>query len=171
MTEGLSRKIEVRAEHKTSVTRMLNQIDGILAEETPDVSKLSQLKQSLQEKLETLKLLDGEILELVEEDDIITEIEAADPFKEGIYASMIKIEKYTAMATPTTPPPSPAPHATSSRDRDHVKLPKLTLHPFNGKMTQWTNFWESYESAIHNNANLSDVDKFKVAGKKINFRA
>ena len=103
---------------------MLNQIDGILAEETPDVSKLSQLKQSLQEKLETLKLLDGEILELVQEDDIITEIEAAYSFKEGIYVSMIKIEKYTAMAMPTTPP-SVTPWVTHSRDRDRMKPPKL----------------------------------------------
>ena len=41
-----------------------------------------------------------------------------------------------------------------------MKLPKLTLSTFNGEMTQWTTFWESYESAIHNNADLSDVDKF-----------
>ena len=54
MAEGLSRRIEVRAEHKASVTRMLNQIDGILAEEPPDVSKLSQ---SLEEKyIEVLRL-------------------------------------------------------------------------------------------------------------------
>ena len=41
-----------------------------------------------------------------------------------------------------------------------MKLPKLTLRPFNGEMTQWTSFWESYESAIHNNKDLSDIDKF-----------
>ena len=89
MAEGLARKKRIRAGHKASATRMLNQIDGLLAEEAPDVSKLSQLKLSLQEKLETLKLLDGEILELIEEDSLATEIEAADSFKEGIYASMI----------------------------------------------------------------------------------
>ena len=41
-----------------------------------------------------------------------------------------------------------------------MKLPKLTLRPFNGEMTQWTTFWESYESSIHLNKDLSDIDKF-----------
>ena len=41
-----------------------------------------------------------------------------------------------------------------------VKLPKLTLRSFNGDITKWTSFWDSYESAIHNNGNLSDIDKF-----------
>ena len=85
MAEDLARKKRIRAGHKASATRMLNQIDGILADSTPDVSKLSQLKLSVQEKLETLKLLDGEILELVG-DDLVTEIKTADSFKEGIYA-------------------------------------------------------------------------------------
>ena len=41
-----------------------------------------------------------------------------------------------------------------------MTLPKLTLRQFNGKMTQWTTFWETYESAIHNNKDLSDIHKF-----------
>ena len=41
-----------------------------------------------------------------------------------------------------------------------MKLPKLTLRQFNGEMTQWTTVWESYGSAIHNNNDLSDIDKF-----------
>ena len=160
MAEGLARKKRIRAGHKASVTRMLNQIDGLLTEKVTDVSKLSQLKLSLQEKLETFKLLDGEILELIKEDNLATEIEAADSFKEGIYASMIKIDKCSAATTVPTPPPTLHPHVTASRDRDRVKLPKLTLRPFNGEMTQWTTFWESNEPAIHNNKDLLDIDKF-----------
>ena len=114
MAEGLARKKRIRAGHKTSATRMLNQIDGLLAEEAPDVSKLSQLKLSLQEKLETLKLLDWGILELIEEDSLATEIEAADSFKEGIYASMIKINKCSAATATPTPPPTPHPRVTAS---------------------------------------------------------
>ena len=41
-----------------------------------------------------------------------------------------------------------------------VKLPKLTLRLFTGDITKWTTFWECYESAIHNNEELSDIDKF-----------
>ena len=38
--------------------------------------------------------------------------------------------------------------------------PKLTLNKFEGDITTWTSFWDAYESAVHNNAALSDVDKF-----------
>ena len=41
-----------------------------------------------------------------------------------------------------------------------VRLPKLTIHPFDGDITKWISFWDSFESAIHNNGGLSEVDKF-----------
>lgn len=43
---------------------------------------------------------------------------------------------------------------------ERVKLPKLTLPRFNGDVMKWTMFWDSYESAVHDNDQLSDVDKF-----------
>ena len=41
-----------------------------------------------------------------------------------------------------------------------VRLPKLTIQPFDGNVTLWTSFWDSYDSAIHQNTGLSGVDKF-----------
>ena len=45
-----------------------------------------------------------------------------------------------------------------------VKLPKITLPHFKGNPIYWTAFWDSYESAVHLNDALSDVDKFKYLG-------
>ena len=42
----------------------------------------------------------------------------------------------------------------------HIKLPKLSLKKFNGELTKWTTFWDTFESAVHNNPVLSNVDKF-----------
>ena len=41
-----------------------------------------------------------------------------------------------------------------------MKLPKISLPRFGGDPVKWTSFWDSYQSAIHNNDGLSDVDKF-----------
>ena len=41
-----------------------------------------------------------------------------------------------------------------------IKLPKLTIRHFEGDVTRWTTFWESYNLAIHANTSLSDMDKF-----------
>ena len=49
----------------------------------------------------------------------------------------------------------------SSSNSVKVKLPKLSLPHFNGNPTQWTTFWESFESTIHNNTDLSSIDKLK----------
>jgi len=40
------------------------------------------------------------------------------------------------------------------------RLPKLVLPEFNGEVTNWQTFWDTFESAIHNNPSLADVQKF-----------
>ena len=49
---------------------------------------------------------------------------------------------------------------TDDPTRDHtsrVKLPKLTPRKFNGVLTRWLTFWDSFKSSIHNNRELLDV--------------
>jgi len=167
MAEGLARKKRIRAEHKASATQTLTKVEEALvaaAERTEefDASKLSQLKLSLQEKLEVLRQLDAEILELTDKEGLVDEIEQADLFKEGIYIALVRIEKATAIAaTPIAPPTPRASTETPTEPIERrVKLPKLSLKSFNGDITTWTTFWDSYESAIHSNTSLSDIDKF-----------
>ena len=75
---------------------------------------------------------------------------------------MVRID--SQMTVPVTSESAPSavdtPHSPAAPRGNRIKLPKLTLRPFNGDVTTWTTFWDSYESAIHNNDNLSDIDKF-----------
>ena len=41
-----------------------------------------------------------------------------------------------------------------------VKLPKLVPKTFNGDLTKWEAFWNTFESSIHLHPTLSAVDKF-----------
>ena len=52
-----------------------------------------------------------------------------------------------------------------------VRLPKLTIKPFNGKLTAWTPFWDSFNSAIHANPDLSKVDKFNYLRSMVSHSA
>ena len=92
MADGLARKKRIRAGHRGSATRILNQLDTLVAAEETDLARLAQLRLSLEEKLETLKLLDSEILDLTE-DDLEEEIQQADTFKDGIYSAMVKMDR------------------------------------------------------------------------------
>ena len=50
--------------------------------------------------------------------------------------------------------------ATRSTRETRIRLPKLELKRFNGELTNWMAFWDSFEAAIHHNDELSSVDKF-----------
>lgn len=163
-TAALQKKKHVRAGHRGSATKAIGRAEAQLSSTVPDVDKLSQLKLTLSEKLETLKILDTEILDMVDEGDMVNEIEQADEFKEGVYAILVKIERILSPPPATGSAPvtraliaDPSP-STSGGGR--VKLPKLTISPFGGDLTKWMPFWESYCVAIHDNPSLSKTEKF-----------
>lgn len=53
------------------------------------------------------------------------------------------------------------PQARVSLQTSHYhKLPKLTLPTFNGDQLMWQTFWDTYETTVHNNPHLSDIEKF-----------
>lgn len=163
----LARKKKVRASHKSSATRMVSKVEDLVSSaDTTDTSKLNQLNMSLREKLEEIKVLDGDILSLVEDSELENEIAQADLYKERLYSTLILIEKATrpraavSTVTPSTSSTTTGPPAPSSTHINKVRLPKLTIKPFNGKLTAWPPFWDSFKSAIHENPDLSKVDKF-----------
>ena len=114
MAEGLAKKKRIRAGHRASATRTLTKVNEALTAETSDESKLQQLKLTLEEKPGTVKLLDDEIINLIEEDALATEIEQADDYKTDIYAALVKIDKALKLislaATPTPAPTSSPTH-------------------------------------------------------------
>lgn len=67
MSAKITKKKRVRSGHRLAATNMIRRIEEILAAETTDFEKLSQLKLTLTEKLENLKTLDTELLDLIDE--------------------------------------------------------------------------------------------------------
>lgn len=45
-------------------------------------------------------------------------------------------------------------------ENSFVKLPRINISTFNGDCSEWLDFWNSYEVAIHNNDSLSNIEKF-----------
>ena len=164
----LEKKKNVRRGHKGSATKLIGRINTALAASPADEDKLRQLKLSLTDKLQVLKILDDDIVEATPEDELAREIEQADEAREEIHLALTKLERALrpfAPAPPTVVPrtvadpvaaiaPTPAPTSLA------VKLPKLTLQPFNGEITHWTSFWDSFKASVHDNTTLSPVDKF-----------
>ena len=109
--------------------------------------------------------MDAEIVDLTEDEAALTdEIEQADSYKETIFSALIKADKLLKHP-PTTPPTPitatpPTLTGTPAAKANAVRLPKLHLRHFNGDLTKWTGFWESFEAAVDSNLDLSNIEKF-----------
>ena len=188
----LARKKKTRSGHRASITRLVNQAATAMEAEDIDTDQLLLTRQMLVEKVETLKVLDGEMAELVPEEELEEEIQRADEYKERVYGVLAKLNKALGPITaplptvvartetsPTvrrplpvaeTSPPVTEPRtvptethptlvATTSTTA-RVKLPKISLPHFRGNLMRWPTFWDSFNSAVHTNDQLSEIDKF-----------
>ena len=70
----------------------MTKVNETIAAGTIDEAKLLQQKLMLEEKLDTLKTLDGEIVGLTGEDDLETEIQQADDYKSEIFAALVRLK-------------------------------------------------------------------------------
>ena len=66
------------------------------------------------------------------------------------------LENESPLNIPAVPISSIHSQATPTKTR----LPKLVLPKFNGEITKFTSFWDSFDSAVNKNVELSPVDKF-----------
>lgn len=100
----------------------------------------------------------------------IEELEASGSTHDGASKSV----GGTGSRTPSSSPPPPPESFSATRPTTHtrlfptasggcsprVKLPELSMKRFDGDMSQWMSFWDSFSSSVHENSTLSDVDKF-----------
>ena len=119
----------------------------------------------------TLTELDNEILKLLEEkedavedEELENEIEESCNIRAEIRAN-ITIMNALLVSTPQPAESLAAEQLTETAPPQRsvrVKLPirKLEVKKLSGKIHEWQEFWDNYESAIDSNKNLSDVDKF-----------
>jgi len=140
-----------------------------------DEGKLKHYEEELKEKLGELKEVDKLVLDdLMNKDDeeaMDKEVEDIGEYKEKICTTIYSIEN--ALRELTIDAPLRQEQSSEANDslvsispsqaekRVNVRLPKLELKKFAGKIHEFQEFWDSFESAIHDNESLSKVDKFK----------
>ena len=138
--------------------------------ESAQRTRLSVISQQLEVKLRVLQDMDKEILDRCEVSSISTELDESETWTAKALSCKQKIVNVmitpTTIHSPTVPtsatihnptistPPTPA--VAQPRPR----LPKLTLPKFRGDVKNWPAFWDSFQSAIHNNDDIPKVDKF-----------
>lgn len=154
---------------------ILPAVDACLGEYSVDrKAELIKWKHTLNEQLEKIVPLDLEILALMGDDEKVTESDMAKEIDESsclasdIKSKLAAIEELlTAPHTPQVPsvpqhqssPPIQTGYSSQQKSV-RARLPKLEVRKFDGKLHEWQEFWDSFESAIHRNDTLENVDKF-----------
>ena len=174
MTEAVkANKRKSRGGHRAYVNQVLPQAKELVAGQytVETRPRIAQLKASLEEQLTCLRQLDEEILrDLVDEEgvtdgDIAEEVQVAGNLKGDISATIAALAELLKQKPPSSQQEHPQSAGVSEGtpatiQNVRVKLPKLEVKRFNGKIEEWQEFWDCYESSIHSNTALSSVDKF-----------
>ena len=171
MAEELAKKrTKIRGGHRAHVKRVLDDVGTTLENyDQTRKQKLLQLKITLNEKLETLKNLDEQILESCKDDDIEAEILEEGSFREQVHECLIKIDEVLLVTVQETPPTSTQDNASESHSSHNssfsepkikAKLRKLSMKKFNGNPLHWQSWWDCFNSAVHSNDSLMQIDKY-----------
>lgn len=105
----------MRAGHRSSTTRLMRQLEGEYEiDDGPSLERLMQCKLSLNEKLDRLRTLDDEILTLVVDEDIESESEQTDQFKERIHQAIFYVQHSISAKQCRTSTVSPSTGSTLS---------------------------------------------------------
>lgn len=111
---------------------------------------------NLDDILEEFKTMHNSIISIlstIENPDMIAEKEIKTSFMDNfftvktIYTNLFNEETSSNIDTTSTTP--------------NVKLPKISLPTFDGSYKNWPTFFDIFNSLIHTNSTLSDIDKFQ----------
>ena len=103
---------------------------------------------------------------LLDENALSDDITMTEKNYEALNDLIARSETALEFSKPDAEAMTPPAHNTSRRsnfsEHSHsVRLPKLEITPFNGDPMKWDEFWDSYESTIHNEDEMPSVEKFK----------
>ena len=148
------------------VTKTTEKLSGeITAEE------LTVCQTGLKERLEILKELDAQVLDLLSGDettkdaDIQTEVEESGKLRQGLQMTLVQIEsrlrKLEAVQQPKQQEHTvTSAGATAASQPSRVCLPKMDIQKFGGRVCEWQEFWDAFNSCINENKSLLPVEKF-----------
>lgn len=147
-----------RAVVKSSCTRINTYVDAIRAVTPSIIAQLEERKL----KLDDCWVEYREIQSQLEQHD---ENETSDRtgFEDAFYVLSARIrEIIRPVSLPRSASSTPASQISNQSDsQTNIRLPKLNLPTFSGKYDEWFPFFDSFNSIIHLNTSISNVQKLQ----------
>ncbi|GFX30833.1 DUF1758 domain-containing protein [Trichonephila clavipes] len=153
---------------RTAVIKIFNELEAELSNSDLNVDRLSELVEILCIKFEPLTLVDQQMETCFKPEEFDGEFEIAEKYREKVllrqFRAKIKINEFskplvTLPSLQTTLSQSQDEHFRNT-DNIRIQVPKYITRFYGDDASKWLTFWNSFETAVHNNESLNKVDKF-----------
>ncbi|KAH6945495.1 hypothetical protein HPB50_008785 [Hyalomma asiaticum] len=163
----MDRLLRRRGALRAAATRLISSATEALQAEHPSLTDLEVILDDLQDKNSMLAALDEKIADFIgysddyEEEALQYHEKIRDTASRARYvlSSSARPRDCTHRLFTDTGTQGASTQA-SSRTPLRVALPKLQACVFSGKICEWQGCWQHSEAMIHNNYELSDIEKF-----------
>ncbi|GFR19689.1 DUF1758 domain-containing protein [Trichonephila clavata] len=165
----LERAKRARSVSRSLVTKQIYKLENEI-NNSADKTTVHEIYVQLISKYEELSTLDKEVESLINIESLEDEILTREEYRDKFIIWKIRAERYIGTVSSITFQNSvenqpqnvtPLNNTVSSVLTNQPRLPKLTLESFSGKdISSFPSFWARFKSAVDDNSNLNDVDKF-----------
>ena len=150
------------------VTKHITKIENDILNPDIKVDDLEEFLEILKEKNDELVLINSQIENLIKIDEIEEELQSSEDYKQKIMKTKLKVSRLLKNKESEIQSNSNTniiqnnsnQYENQNKTKERVKLPKLIIPKFFGDISEWINFWNSFNSSINENENLSKIDKF-----------
>ncbi|GFY24355.1 uncharacterized protein TNCV_1014041 [Trichonephila clavipes] len=165
MSEDLSKFKKKRTVVRSSLTKLINKIEGKINNENEPVDQFEAFIEQLNDKESNLSLLNTLIEDRLSVDTITEDIEASEEIKEKIIFWKTKLSSKIRRINSDSIQVDTVSRNIQVIDSNsfecmNINLPNLHINKYSGNYSEWLDFYNLFESSIHNNNRLSKVDKF-----------
>ena len=158
----LERKLKRREGVRLVFNNKIKSAEEYLSIENVEEAKLKAFKTMLNKATEQLSDIDDEVIALLEPDkvpnDIVESMEMQDKATFVESEIDLRISQIVKANESTSSLALPAPSVSSISNVS--KLPKIELPVIKGDPLKWQGFWDQFQTSIHNNERITDIDRF-----------
>ncbi|XP_037515507.1 uncharacterized protein LOC119391933 [Rhipicephalus sanguineus] len=149
--------------HRNLLKKLVNEIEAAVSNDRASLHDLQVLADRLDGITGELKSIDREIAPYLRGSDIEQEfLHVAEYIDKGAsYLSKLKYRILQLQPSEEPAPPNLNSTAADTPTSSHsIRLPRLELLKYKGTPRNWPPFWEQFQTVVHKNPALTDVDKF-----------
>ena len=144
---------------------ILNLVDSFVSKKKNDETEIEceALLETLFDNEHIITELTEKIQALIVDDDELTEeLRNSTMLNMSMKKAKRKLQKFLEYHPNTEETNTFTLQKTNSSNRDGVRLPKIVLKTFSGDPLEWKSFKETFEAAVDNNKNISNVEKLHI---------